>query len=187
MTIVETTLPGYRSGRWTPDPVHSEVGFSVRHLMVSKVRGRFARFEADLTTADDPLASTLQASVDLASIDTGDAQRDEHLRSADFLDVERYPTLTYRSTSIRPDGDDFVVDGELSLHGVTKPVSLRLEVHGFQNSPFGDTRAGFTATTEIDRRDFGIEFNAPLEGGGVLVGNKVEISIEIEAVLDDAV
>jgi polyisoprenoid-binding protein YceI len=183
MTLVETTVPGYRSGSWTPDPVHSEVGFSVRHLMVSKVRGRFTRFEADLTTGVDPLASTFSATVDLASIDTGDAQRDEHLRSADFLDVEQYPRLTYRSTRIRPDGDHYLVDGELALHGVTKPVPLRLEVHGFQDSPFGDTRAGFTASAEIDRRDFGIEFDAPLEGGGVLVGNKVEISIDIEAVL----
>jgi polyisoprenoid-binding protein YceI len=184
MTLLETpTLPGYRAGAWVLDPSHSEVGFSVRHLMVSKVRGRFTRFEGTFSTAAEPLASELVASVDLASIDTGDAARDEHLRSPDFLDVERHPTLTYRSTGLRHDGDDLFVDGELSLHGVTKSVPLRLEVHGFQDSPFGDTRAGFTASTEIDRRDFGIEFNAPLEGGGVLVGNKVEITLEIEAIL----
>jgi polyisoprenoid-binding protein YceI len=186
MTVLETTAPaGYRTGTWKIDPSHSEVGFSVRHLMVSKVRGRFTSFEGSFETADDHLTSNLSATVDLASIETGDAGRDEHLRSADFLDVEQHPTLTYRSTAIRPDGDAFAVDGELSLHGVTRSVPLRLEVHGFQASPFGDTRAGFTATTEIDRRDFGIEFNAPLEGGGVLVGNKIEITLEIEAILQE--
>ncbi|HEY8215707.1 MAG TPA: YceI family protein, partial [Acidimicrobiia bacterium] len=168
-------------------PVHSEVGVSIRHLMVSKVRGRFSGFEGTFVTADDPLESTLSASVDLSSIDTGNSDRDAHVRSADFLDVERYPTLTYRSTGIRADGDDFVVDGELSLHGVTKPVALRLEVHGFQpNSPFGDTRAGFTATGEIDRRDFGIVFDMPLEGGGVGLGHKVQIALEIEAIRQEA-
>jgi polyisoprenoid-binding protein YceI len=184
MTLLETAaIPGYRTGTWVLDPSHSEVGFSVRHLMVSKVRGRVTRFEGTFTTDPAPLASALSATVDLSSIDTGDAGRDEHLRSPDFLDVERHPTLSYRSTGLRHDGDDFFVDGELSLHGVTKAVPLRLEVHGFQDSPFGDTRAGFTASTEVDRRDFGIEFNAPLEGGGVLVGNKVEITLEIEAIL----
>src|ERR1044071_5480773 len=137
-----TSIPGYLAGIWTIDPVHSEVGFSVRHLMVSKVRGRFAQFQGSFVTADDPLASTIEATVDLASLDTGNADRDAHVRSPDFLDVERYPELTYRSTGIRQDGDHFVVDGELSLHGVTKSVPLKLEVNGFQpNSPFGDTRA----------------------------------------------
>jgi polyisoprenoid-binding protein YceI len=186
MTLLDTSVPaGYRTGTWVLDPSHSEVGFSVRHLMVSKVRGRFTSFEGSFTTAEDPLGSTLSASVDLASVDTGDAGRDEHLRSADFLDVERYPTLSYRSTGIRRDDHGFVVDGELSLHGVTREVPLRLEVHGFQASPFDDTRTGFTATAEIDRRDFGVEFNAPLEGGGVLVGNKVEITLEVEAILQE--
>ena len=188
MTTLETPgIPGYLAGTWTIDPVHSEVRFSVRHLMVSKVGGRFGRFEGTFVTAADPLASVLSASGDLASIDTGNPDRDAHVRSADFLDVDRYPTLTYRSTGIRPEGDHFVVDGELSLHGVTKAVPLHLEVNGFQpNSPFGDTRAGFSATAEIDRREFGIEFNTPLEGGGVGLGNRIPITLEIQAILQDA-
>jgi polyisoprenoid-binding protein YceI len=187
MTLLETSAPpGYRTGTWVLDPSHSEVGFSVRHLMVSKVRGRFTRFDASFTTAENPLASSLSASVDLASVETGDPDRDAHLRSPDFLDVEQNPTMAYRSTGIRRDGDAFAVDGELSLHGVTRSVPLRLEVHGFQASPFGDTRAGFTATAEIDRRDFGMGFNAPLEGGGVLVGHTVEITLEVEAILEDS-
>ena len=185
MTAIETSteIPGYISGTWAIDPVHSEVSFTVRHLMVSKVRGRFTRFAGTFVTGEDPLESSVEASVELASIDTDNADRDAHIRSADFFDVERYPTLTYRSTGIRRDGDGFIVDGELSLHGVTRSVPLALEVNGFQAStPFGDTRAGFSATAEINRNDFGIEFNAPLEGGGVVLGNKVQIALEVEAV-----
>jgi polyisoprenoid-binding protein YceI len=187
MTLLESrSLPGYLAGTWAVDPVHSEVGFSIRHLMVSKVRGRFSRFDGSFVTAEDPLASSVSASVDLASIDTGNPDRDAHVRSADFLDVERYPELTFHSTGVRVEDDGYVVDGDLSLHGVTRPVSLQLEVHGFQpDSPFGDTRAGFTAKTEIDRRDFGIEFNIPLDGGGVGLGHKVEITLEIEAIRQD--
>jgi polyisoprenoid-binding protein YceI len=185
MTAVDTTtLPGYVAGTWKIDPVHSEVAFTVRHLMVSKVRGRFTDFEGTFVTGADPLDSTLEATIRLASIDTANADRDAHVRSADFFDVDQHPTLTYRSTGIRRDGDDFVVDGELSLHGVTRPVSLALEVNGFQaDTPFGDSRAGFSATAEIDRRDFGIVFNAPLEGGGVALANKINIHLEVEAVL----
>ena len=188
MTLLASpTIPGYLAGTWVIDPVHSEVGFSVRHLMVSKVRGRFGNVEGRFVTGVDPLASEVSASADLASIDTGDPDRDAHLRSGDFLDVDQYPTLTYRSTGIRQDGDGFVVDGELSLHGVTKSVPLQLEVNGFQpNSPFGDTRAGFSASAEIDRRDFGIEYNMVLEGGGVGLGHKVQINLEIEAILQDS-
>jgi polyisoprenoid-binding protein YceI len=154
--------------------------------MVSKVRGRFGSFQGTFVTADNPLDSSVEAAVELASIDTGNADRDAHLRSADFFDVDQHSTLTYRSTGIRSDGDDFIVDGELSLHGVTKQVPLHLEVNGFQaDTPFGDSRVGFSATAEIDRRDFGIEFNMVLEGGGVGLGNKVQISLEIEAVLQD--
>jgi polyisoprenoid-binding protein YceI len=180
-------LPGYVAGRWALDPTHSSVAFTVRHLMVSKVRGQFTSFDAELVTAPDPLQSTISATVDLSSIDTGNADRDAHIRSSDFFDVEQHPTLTYRSTAIRRDGDDFVVDGELTLHGVTRPVALKLEVNGFQHaSPFGDVRAGFSASTEINRKDFGIEFNMALEGGGVVVGDKVQIALEIETILQDA-
>lgn len=187
MTVLDTgktLIPGYIAGTWAIDPVHSEIGFSVRHLMVSKVRGRFTGFEGTFVTADDPFESSVEASIDVSTIDTANEDRNAHLRSADFFDVEQHPTLTYRSTGVRADGDGFVVDGELTLHGVTKSVPLKLEVNGFQPStPFGDTRAGFTATAEIDRNDFGISFNMVLEGGGIGLGNKVQISLEIEAVL----
>lgn len=189
MTTLDTTvaIPGYQAGTWVIDPTHSEVGFSVRHLMVSKVRGRFGAFQGTLVTGENPFDSSVEATIELASIDTGNADRDAHLRSADFFDVDQHETLTYRSTGIRPDGDGYIVDGELALHGVTKEVPLRLELNGFQaNTPFGDTRAGFSATAAIDRRDFGIAFNMVLEGGGVGLANKVEIHLEVEAVLQDA-
>ena|SRR5438093_8431743 len=185
MTTVQTpTVTGYIPGTWTIDTTHSEVGFSVRHLMVSKVKGKFTEFSGTFVTGEDPLDSSVEATVVLSSVDTGNADRDAHLRSADFFDVDQHTLLTYRSTGIRFDGDDFVVDGELTLRGVTREVPLKLEIHGFQpTTPFGDTRTGFTATAEIDRRDFGVSFNMALEGGGVGLGNKVQITLEIEAVL----
>ena len=189
MTALDTAvaIPGYRSGTWVIDPTHSEVGFSVRHLMVSKVRGRFGTFRGSIVTGDNPFDSSVEATIELASIDTGNVDRDAHVRSADFFDVDEHSTLEYRSTGIRPAGDGYVVDGELSLRGITTQVPLHLEVNGFQaNTPFGDSRVGFSASAEIDRNDFGIAFNAPLEGGGVLLGNKIQISLEIEAVLQDA-
>lgn len=179
-----TSIPGYQAGTWVVDPVHSEVSFTVRHLMVSKVRGRLTRFDGVLVTAANPLDSSVEARVDLSSIDTGNTDRDAHVRSADFLDVEQFPELTYRSTGIRAAGDGFVVDGELSLHGVTQQVLLELEVNGFQaNTPMGDSRVGFSARAEIDRTDFGVEFNAPLDNGGVMLANLIQITLEVEAVL----
>jgi polyisoprenoid-binding protein YceI len=178
------TVPQYVTGTWAIDPIHSDVSFSVRHLVVSKVRGRFGAVSGTFVTADDPLASSVNATIELASIDTGNPDRDAHVRSADFLDVEQYPELVYRSTGVRADGDGYIVDGELTLHGVTRPVPLVLEVNGFQpTTPFGDTRAGFTATAEIDRQDFGITFNMPLDSGGVGLGNKIAIQLEIQAIL----
>jgi polyisoprenoid-binding protein YceI len=181
-TVLET-IPGYLAGTWAIDPVHSDVGFTVRHMMVSKVRGRFGRFEGQLVTGEDRLDSSVTASIDLTSIDTNNPQRDAHIRSADFFDVENYPTMTYRSTGVRYDDDDLVVDGELTLKGVTRQVPLRLEVNGFGPDAYGGTRAGFTATAEINRRDFGVNFNAALETGGAVVADKVTIHLEIEAVL----
>jgi len=178
-----TSVPGYVAGKWAIDADHSEVSFSVRHMMVSKVRGRFAGFDADIVTAEDPLQSAVTASIDLASVDTGNAERDKHLRSTDFFSVDDDSAMTYRSTSIRADGDDWVLDGELTLRGVTRPVPLRLEVNGFTGDPYGGIRAGFSATGQISRKDFGIEFNIPMDGGGVVIGDKVQITLEIEAVL----
>lgn len=173
-------------GTWVIDPSHSEVSFTVRHLMVSKVRGTFARFGGTITTAQDPAGHAVEATIEVASVDTRDERRDNHLRSADFFDVETHPEMTYRSTRVRPDGDTYVVDGELSLHGFTRPVSLRLELNGVHPDPWGGTRAGFSATAELNRRDFGIDINMPIDGGGVVVGDKVTIHIEVEATLQAA-
>jgi polyisoprenoid-binding protein YceI len=153
-------------------------------MMVSKVRGKFTGFSGQVVTGSDPLVSSVTAEIDLSSIDTGNADRDNHIRSADFFEVDTHKTMTYRSTGVRVDGDDYVLDGELTLKGVTKPVSLRLELGGFGPDAFGGTRAGFTATGEIKRSDFGVDFNAVMETGGVVVSDKVNLSLEIEAVLD---
>jgi polyisoprenoid-binding protein YceI len=176
-------IPGYVAGTWAIDATHSAVSFSVRHLMVSKVRGSFRTFEGTLTTAENPAESGVTATIDLTSIDTNNADRDNHIRSADFFEVEKYPTMTYRSTGVRADGDDFILDGELDLHGVVKSVPLKLELNGFGPDPYGGTRVGFSATTEISRNDFGIDIHMPLDGGGVVIGDKISISLEIEAVL----
>jgi polyisoprenoid-binding protein YceI len=174
---------GLTPGTWVIDTGHSDVSFTVRHLMVSKVRGQFTRFGGNIVIADDPLASSTEVSIDLDSIDTRDENRDAHLRSGDFFEIEKYPTMTFRSTAVRPDGDDYQLEGELSLHGVTRPVELRLEFNGVSSDPWGGTRAGFSAETEINRRDFGIDISMPLDGGGVVVGDKVKVQLEIEAIL----
>src|SRR5690348_7639677 len=148
-TTQTTSIPGYVAGTWAIDPVHSEVGFTVRHMMVSKVRGKFARFDGQFVTGADPLDSSVTATVELSSIDTGNADRDNHIRSADFFEVDAHQVMTYRSTGLRPAGDGYVLDGELTLKGVTKPVSLHLELGGFGPDPYGGVRAGFTATGEI--------------------------------------
>jgi len=181
-------IPGYVTGTWTIDPAHSDVGFVIRRLMISNVRGHFTRFEGQIVTAEDPLESEVTVTVDMTSIDTANATRDAHLRTADFFEVVRYPTMSYRSTGIRPDGDGFVMEGELTLKGTTLPVALKPEINGFGVDPFAPdpaagARAGFTATGEINRMDFGVSYNAPLPGGGVLLGEKVQIVLEIEAVL----
>jgi polyisoprenoid-binding protein YceI len=177
-----STIPGYVAGTWTIDPVHSEVGFSVRHMMVSKVRGRFTNFSGEIVTGADPFTSSATAEIDLKSITTGNDQRDKHLRSADFFEVEKYPTMTYRSTGARFDDGNYILDGELTLKGVTKNVPLVLEFNGFGPDPYGGTRAGFTATTEINRSEFDVKFGLA-EGGGTVVSDKVTIQLEIEAVL----
>jgi polyisoprenoid-binding protein YceI len=152
-------------------------------MMVSKVRGRFTSFSGELVLGEDPLQSSVTATIDLTSIQTGNEQRDQHIRSADFFEVDKYQTMTYRSTGVRPEGDHYVLEGELTLKDVTKPVELTLELNGFGPDPFGGTRAGFTASGEINRRDFGVNFSAPMETGGVVVSDKVTIQLEIEAVL----
>ena len=184
MTMTQAeTIPGYVAGTWTIDPTHSEVGFSVRHMMVSKVRGRFTKFSGQIVTGEDLLSSSVTAEIDLSSIDTAAEQRDAHLRSPDFFDTDNHPLMTYRSTGIRAKGDGYIVDGELTLKGVTRSVPLTLELNGFGPDPYGGTRAGFTAKAEINRQDFGVNWNAAMESGGVVVSDKVAIQLEIEAVL----
>jgi polyisoprenoid-binding protein YceI len=183
MSTTAVEIPGYTTGTWTIDPGHSDVAFTVRHMMVSKVRGHFTRIEGELVLASDPLASTVTATIDLSSIDTNNPQRDDDLRSANFLEIQTHPTMAYRSTGIRHGEDGFDVDGELSLHGVTRQVPLTLVVNGFTRDPYGGTRAGFSATAEIDRKDFGITTNIPMDGGGVVIGDRIQIYIEIEAIL----
>ena len=178
----EVSIPGYQAATWNIDPVHSEVGFSVRHMMVSKVRGRFATFSGQIVTGEDPLQSSVTAEIDLNSINTGQEQRDQHIRSADFFEVETYPTMTYKSTGVRVEDGEYILDGELTLRGVTRNVPLRLELQGFGPDAYGGYRAGFTATGEISRSDFNVSFNAPLANGGVVVGEKVQLQLEIEAV-----
>jgi polyisoprenoid-binding protein YceI len=183
MTTVTTVLPGYVAGTWDIDATHSDVSFSVRHMMVSKVRGRFNGVSGRLVTGDDLLDSSVTAEIDVTSFDTGNPQRDEHIRSADFLHATQFPTMTYRSSGLRWDGGNLMVDGELTLHGITRQVPLNVELTGFGPDPYGGTRAGFSATAKINRKDFGIDTELPLDGGGVVIGDTVQISMDIEAVL----
>ncbi|HWE26328.1 MAG TPA: YceI family protein [Myxococcales bacterium] len=169
---------------WTIDTAHSAVNFSVRHMMFGKTRGQFNRWQGQLTLVPEELAkSSVEVSIDAASIVTGDEQRDNHLRSADFLDVAKFPTLTFRSTRVEDFGEGKLrIWGDLTIHGATKSVVLEAEYGGQVKDPWGNTRAGFSARTSIDRTDFGLKWNLALEAGGIVVGNKVEIEIEVETV-----
>jgi polyisoprenoid-binding protein YceI len=182
-TSTSVQIPGYIAGTWDIDASHSTVGFSVRHMMVSKVRGYFREFSGEIVTAENPADSTVNATVDLGSIDTRQEQRDAHIRSADFFDSENHPQMTFRSTAVRTEGADWLVDGELTLKGNTKPVTLALELNGFGPDAYGGTRAGFSARTEISRSEFGVDIQMPMDGGGVVVADKIAVELEIEAVL----
>ncbi len=177
------TTPDVTAGTWSIDPAHSEIGFSVRHLMVSKVKGRFGTFEGSITIADEPVKSSVNVSVDMSSIDTRDENRDGHLRSPDFFETDKYPTMTFVSTDVTPKGDDFVVTGDLTVHGVSKPLELTVEFNGVGSDPWGGKRIGFSAEGEISRKEMGIDIDMPLEGGGVVVGDKIKLTLEVEAVL----
>ncbi|MGH3724847.1 MAG: YceI family protein [Mycobacterium sp.] len=173
-----TTTPALAAGTWTIDPVHSDVTFSVRHLGVSKVRGSFTDFNGEIVIGEDGTPS-VSATIDVASVDTRNDQRDTHVRSADFFDTDNHPTATYRSTSVRADQEanenDYIVDGELTLHGITKPVVLTLSLEGVGPGMQGGTVAGFEASAQVNRGDFGIT------GGAGLVGEKVTLTFNIEA------
>jgi len=193
MSLTTTTNPAVRivdgaevpvAGRYALDASHSQVGFAVRHLMVSKTRGRFSDFTGTIEIGENPLDSSVEVTIQAASIDTRDEQRDGHLRSGDFFDAEAYPTLSYRSRSVRPAGKDgqYIVEGDLTIKGVTQPVPLELSYEGGTTDPWGGVRAGFSAKAELDREAFGLTWNQALETGGVVVGKKVTIEIEAEAV-----
>ena len=177
-----SSLADLTAGVWNVDTSHSVVGFSARHLMISKVRGRFTDFSGTVTIAEDPLQSIVEANVDLSSVTTGDDQRDAHLKSADFFDIENHPHMTFTSTSLKADGEDFVMTGDLTVAGTTRTVDFELEFDGVEKDPWGGTRAGFTASTEISRKDWEMTWNVALETGGVLVGDKVKIELDIELV-----
>ena len=172
-------IPGYKAGTWVLDPSHSEVRFTVRHMMISKVRGVFAVKSATIVAPENPLEASVTATVDASSLNTGDEGRDGHLRSADFFDVETYPSIDFASTGVRIEGGDFLVDGDLTIHGVTKPVTFEVEFGGFGTDPWGNYKAGATAKTVINREDFGLTWNAALETGGVLVGKDVTIELDL--------
>jgi polyisoprenoid-binding protein YceI len=169
------------AGSYALDQSHSHVSFSARHLMVTKVRGRFPVTAGRLDIAEDPTQSSVVATIDVAAVESGDPKRDEHLRSADFFDAEKYPTVTFRSTKVEDHGDgEFTLHGDLTVREATRPVTLKGEYLGSQASPWGDTRVGFTAETEINRKDWGLEWNVALETGGVLVGDKIKLTIDAE-------
>jgi polyisoprenoid-binding protein YceI len=173
------------AGRYTFDPGHSSVSFSVRHMMVSKVRGYFAAPEGEFVVGENPLDSSVTVEIDWASVTTGEPKRDEHLRSPDFFHVEKFPTISYRSTGVRQvKGDKWALDGMLTVQEVSKPVTLDLEFNGASKDPWGNVKAGFSGSTKIDREDFGLSYNAILETGGVLVGKEVTIDIDVEAKLE---
>lgn len=172
------------AGTWVLDPAHTTVEFEARHLMVAKVKGRFGEFEGSLHIAEDPRQSSTAVTIKAASIDTRTQQRDDHLRSPDFLEVDVYPELTFTSTGVEHDGgEDWKIRGDLTIHGVTKPVILKTEYNGQTGDPFGGQRAFFSAETKIDREEWGLTWNQALETGGWLVGKEIKITIEIEAVL----
>jgi polyisoprenoid-binding protein YceI len=170
------------AGRYEVDPSHSEVAFVARHLVVARTRGTFGSFRGTAVIAEDPTESTLEAEVDLASVDTRDAGRDEHLRSADFFHVDEHPTMRFESTAVRRDGDRWAVEGDLTIRGVTNPVTLDVEFLGGIADPWGNTRAAFSARAELDREQWGLNWNQALETGGVLVGKKVQIELEAELI-----
>lgn len=186
-TAESATIPGYIVGTWDIDPVHSEVSFVVRHMVVSKVRGRFDKFQGVIVLADDPFRSTAEATIEAASVNTNQEQRDQHVRSADFFDAENHPQITFRSTGVRPEKGRFVLDGELTIRATTKAVTLELELNGFSPDPYGGTRVGFSARGAINRQDFGVSYNGPIPGAdnAMVLSDAVTLNIEVEAVRRD--
>ena len=187
-TVVESTpTPTVQSWSvWHIDPRHSLAEFSVRHMMLSKVRGRFTSVSGTIVdAAEDPKLSSVKAAIDVTTLITGDPQRDEHLRSADFFDVANHPSITFESRRVSGSREHFKVTGDLTIRGQTREVTLDVTYNGIGTDPLGRSVAGFTATTEINRKDFGLNWNVALEAGGVLVGDTARIDIELEAVKEE--
>ncbi|MDO4920127.1 YceI family protein [Kocuria sp.] len=181
-----STLDGMTTGTWTLDPAHTEVGFSVRHAGISKVRGVFGDVSGELTVAEDASRSTGHVSIGMASVDTKNEARDNHVRGGDFFDVENHPEMTYEITGLNLSDGEGTVTGKLTLRGVTQEVDLDAEFNGVAVDAFGTTRAGFSATTSISRKEFGVTWNAALEAGGVMVSDKVQISLDVEFTAPEA-
>ena len=182
-STTETSALPLPAGIWTADPSHTMVGFTVRHLGLSKVRGRFDGVEASVTVGDTVESSVVTATVDMSSVVTGNADRDAHLKSSDFFDAEQNPTMVFVSTSIAGAGEEFTLVGDLTINGITKPVELDVEFFGTSVFPMDQsTRAGFSATGSISRKDFGIEFNVPLGGDKVMIADKVAIELDVQLV-----
>lgn len=190
MATVDTlsTHPNFVAGVWKLDPVHSEITFSVKHLSISKVRGKFETFDVTIVTAPDDADGihSIDATIDIASVNTRQAQRDAHLRTSDFFLVEEHPTATFHSTGGTWDGDDFTIVGDLTLRGVTKQIELKGELGGVTTDSYGNTKAGASATTTINRHDFGVSWNAALEAGGFTLGDDVKIDIDLQVALQPA-
>jgi polyisoprenoid-binding protein YceI len=172
---------GLSAGTWNIDPAHSEVTFVIRHLM-TKVRGSFTEFTGSVEIGDSVETSKATAEIVLKSIDTRNSDRDAHIRSAEILDIDNHPTIKFVSTGVRQDGGDYLLDGDLTIRNVTRSVTLDLEFNGVGEDPWGGTRAGFTATTSISRKEYGIDFNIPLGGDKALLGDKVDINLEVQIV-----
>jgi polyisoprenoid-binding protein YceI len=169
------------AGTWKVDHIHSDLRITARHLMVAKVRGTFEVFDAEIVVGEDPTNSTVGVEAKAASVTTGTTDRDNHLRSADFLDAEQFPLVTFASTSLKPSGGHWKLTGDLTIRSVTKPVTFDLYFEGAATDPYGNTKAGFSAVGEIERKDWGLTWNVPLENGGVLVSEKFKIEFDIEA------
>jgi polyisoprenoid-binding protein YceI len=177
-----TTLPTL-TGTWAIDTAHSRLGFSAKHAMVTTVRGQFNDFTGSLVLdGENPAGSRAEVVIQAASFSSGNEQRDVHVRSADFLDVENYPTLSFASTEVRQDGDDYVLVGDLTVRGTTRPVEIAVELEGQDKDPFGNERVGFSGETTISRKDFGLTWNVALESGGILVSDKVKITLDVSAI-----
>ncbi|MBP7930806.1 MAG: YceI family protein [Acidimicrobiia bacterium] len=182
----ETTFPSTLTGKYVIDPTHSRIGFVARHAMVTKVRGAFTEFEGSgYLDADDPAGSSVEVTIQAKSIDTANADRDNHLRGNDFFDMETYPEIKFVSTRVAVAGDGFDVTGDLTIKGTTKPVTVNFEYTGTAVDPYNNVRIGFEGSTKVNRKDWGVNWNAALEAGGVLVGEKITLEFDISAIKTD--